>query len=422
MDFHTFIQQRIDKLPVSTPPPDTKSSGPRELPVPVPSSAQTRSAHADVQGHEAAKSVQDRQAQDLRKTLEYLKDNTGQAEHDFIMLQLLIGEKATTPAELEPKLRALLANTTGDHAALLEFVGAELFKNGYSKAVIQKRLTDRAPHATAPGVASGLAERRARLLAGMGADQPADKPDPEPPRPFIVETKNTPVQPTQTDRKHSPGPAVQPADECSELSAALFERPSTIDAAPNQPSAVIWHFSQPSSSAPHVMPPDRASDLADEELELSDEPDGGPSVPPLPDSKASLGSVRPAAVADPELEAWVQSDPATAASHFATRIAANPTDRAKIARPVWERVLRSDIAEGWRSDFLSKLVEAMRQGDPSARRSTKGALHGALNYASGTLIAKAGRGRDEIEKQRLARQAIAIEKALDKLADRSSAA
>lgn len=308
MDFRSFIQQRIDRLAASSPPPDTKSSGPRELPAAVPSSAQTRSAHADAQGHEAVKPVQDREAQDLRETLKFLKENTGQAEHDFIMLQLLIGEEATTPAQLEPKLRALLANTTGDHAALLEFVGAELFKNGYSKAVIQERLADRAPDATAPGLAHGLAERRDRLLAGMGADeseatqaqrnkerlkaqasaaknnQPADRPDPAPHRPFIVETKNTPVNPTQPDRKHSPGPAVQSADEFSELSGALFERPGAIDAAPKQPSAVIWHFSQSSASASHVIPPNRASDLEDEELELPDEPDGGLSVPPPPPS------------------------------------------------------------------------------------------------------------------------------------------
>lgn len=220
MDFHTFIQQRIDKLPVSTPPPDTKSSGPRELPVPVPSSAQTRSAHAETQGHEAVKPVQDREAQDLRETLTFLKKNTGPAEHDFIMLQLLISEEGTPRDQLAPKLRALLANTTGDHAAMLKFVGAELLRKGYSKAVIERLLPDPSPAASGPGVEPGLAERKKKLLGGMGDDKSSQTERQKVKENAPEQTKGIQDDTTSQGRKRTPptDSAIDPSSLSSSVS------------------------------------------------------------------------------------------------------------------------------------------------------------------------------------------------------------
>ncbi len=222
MDFRPFIQQRIDRLAGSNPKPETKVGGQPETKGTPPSNAQTQSSSSGAHS-EPAKPLVGRPVEDLTGTLKFLRDHAGDSEHDFIMLQLLISEEGTPPDQLAPKLHAVLANTTGDHAAMLEFVGAELLRKGYSKAVIEQLLAGPAPAASGPGVEPGLAERKKKLLGGMGDDDRAaqternkerlrarvdaakgsgspPRPEPAPLRPFEIETKSA----RQQEHQHPP--------------------------------------------------------------------------------------------------------------------------------------------------------------------------------------------------------------------------
>jgi hypothetical protein len=475
MDFGPFIQQRIDRLAGGSPKAETKVGGQPEPKGAPPSNAQTLSS-SSVAPSEPAKALADRDVRDLTGTLTFLRDNAGESEHDFIMLQLLIGEKGDL-TELAQKLHAVIANTTGDHAALLEFIGHELLRQGLSKDQVVQFLANRAPAASGPAAGAGSDDRTTWLLGGMSDDENArqtqrqkvrdarpkdnkalkrERPQPAPnlppglsaphkpsgPKNLLIDTKHK--SPSKVDSEQGGGPPYYMYQPDSSIfaqpvapKAALMPTPDTA----LQP-APIWHrasstefgaSSSSSSSLDLSLRPVRRDDsspvgqsglytppeLEDEDardfeqLQAQAEAEDQPALEPNPpESKASVRRAPSQSFNADELPLKLSE---ADPDQLARQAANDPAKRKSYARTVWEGVMNGTITDEWSRKFMATLITGLKQHNARVLPSAKAILIASVTVTASQLIRKAKKAKNVAHAHQIEAASTSIRAELNRL-------